>query len=185
MEEKSLFARIKNNKFVTIVIIVLLGVIAYLSLRINQLTQSEPATAEVVAKKAITVDEDSLIADFLTTMINENKYYEDTFLESHCTKKLLAKLQADYEYDTPTPAYASWDFRGGAQESKPGGEDNGMKYVFPIGNGWYLYIMSDAGWFVVNKVKAFVQDNVVMMDDVANVYDEIGSYYHSDEDGDF
>ena len=57
----------------------------------------------------------------------DDKLYEDyDFLQKHCSPELLKKLQDAYPYDSDGVAYATWLFRSGQQDSKPGSDDKTM-----------------------------------------------------------
>ncbi len=65
---------------------------------------------------------------FITQMYN-NKLYEDyDFLRKHCSSGLLKKLQDAYPYDTDGIAYATWLFRSGQQDSKPGADNKAVMW---------------------------------------------------------
>ena len=70
--------------------------------------------------------EDSLAKEFITKMYNDKLYEDYDFLQKHCSPELLKKLQDAYTYDSYEPAYATWLFRSGQQDSKPGSDDKTM-----------------------------------------------------------
>ncbi len=72
-----------------------------------------------------TTSEDT-IKSFLTKMYNDELYEDYDFLQKHCSPELLKKLQDAYPYDSDEPAYATWLFRSGQQDSKPGSDDKTM-----------------------------------------------------------
>ena len=63
------------------------------------------------------------IKSFITQMYNNKLYEVYDFLQKHCSAELLKKLQDAYPYDTDGIAYATWLFRSGQQDSKPGSDD--------------------------------------------------------------
>lgn len=122
--------------------------------------------------------EESIICDFITRMYNSGLYNNDDFLERHCTPRLLQKLQDDYDYDCDGTCYASWDFRLGIQEGHPDREiDDHVVQTQSQGDGWYTYEFYDSGFRGINRVKAFIKDDEVMLDALENVYDESHEYY--------
>ena len=66
------------------------------------------------------------IKPFLTKMYNDKLYENYDFLQKHCSPELLKKLQDAYTYDSDGPAYATWLFRSGQQDSKPGSSVTAM-----------------------------------------------------------
>ena len=66
------------------------------------------------------------IKSFITKMYNDKQYEDDDFLQKHCSPELLKKLQDAYQYDSDGPAYATWLFRSGQQDSKPGSDGKTM-----------------------------------------------------------
>ena len=85
-----------------------------------------------------TTSEDT-IKSFLTKMHNDKLYEDYDFLQKHCSPELLQKLQDAYPYDSEAPAYATWLFRSGQQDSKPC-SDGKTKILDVTADGdWYTY----------------------------------------------
>lgn len=123
-------------------------------------------------------DDDETIKDFITEMYENQMYYDEDFLEEHCTKKLLKYLKDNYEYDGE--GYAGWLFRTSAQDGKPDAEptpDEVIK-VWSDGDGWYNYQFTDGGWSGENRVKCTVENGKVMMSELQRVYDEAYEEYN-------
>lgn len=120
---------------------------------------------------------DPVISDFITDMYENHRYLDEDFLKKHCTGRLLKYLQENYDYDGE--GYAVWLFRTGSQDGKPGAEGtpDQVSKVTIDEDGWYHYAFTDAGWRGENKVKAFVENDKVMMDQLETVYDECSEYY--------
>ena len=92
------------------------------------------------------------IKSFITQMYN-NKLYEDyDFLRKHCSSGLLKKLQDAYPYDTDGIAYASWLFRSGQQDSKPGTEGKTTMLEVKLDGDWFVYTALDMGWEFTNRI---------------------------------
>ena len=112
-----------------------------------------------------TTSEDT-IKSFLTKMYN-NKLYEDyDFLQKHCSPELLKKLQDAYTYDSEEPAYATWLFRSGQQDSKPGSDDKTMILDVTADGDWYTYKALDMGWEFTNRVKLTNKDGRIIIEDM-------------------
>ena len=120
---------------------------------------------------------DPVIRDFITDMYENSKYNEYDFLEKHCTESLLKYLKDNYDYDGD--GYAVWLFRTGGQDGKPGSENvrNKIVSITKDNQGWYHYKFIDAGWRGENKIKAYVENGKVMMDELKQVYDENIEYW--------
>ena len=73
-----------------------------------------------------TTSSEDTIKSFLTKMYNDKLYEDYDFLQKHCSPELLKKLQDAYQYDSDGPAYATWLFRSGQQDSKPGSDGKTM-----------------------------------------------------------
>ena len=118
-----------------------------------------------------------VIVDFITDMYENHRYQDEAFLKKHCTQRLLTYLQENYDYDGE--GYANWLFRTSSQDSKPGAEGTPDKVskVTIDEDGWYHYVFTDAGWQGENKIKAFVENGKVMMDQLEAVYNEFSEYY--------
>ena len=112
-----------------------------------------------------TTSEDT-IKSFLTKMYND-KFYEDYgFLQKHCSPELLKKLRDAYPYDTEEPAYATWLFRSGRQDSKPGSGDKTMMLDVSADGDWYLYTALDMGWKFTNRIELAIKDGNVIIEDM-------------------
>lgn len=148
-------------------------------------TAQDTAVQEAPAKAAVEASsqDDQTIKDFITHMYNNTLYIDYEFLEKHCTRNLLDKLEADNDYDTEGVAYAVWDFRTNAQDGKP--DSNGLSEVISIessGDGWYTYEFYDGGWHGKNRLKCFIQDGQVMMDALEKIYDELDELYKEEQE---
>ena len=124
---------------------------------------------------------DPVIQQFITDMYENQKYNEYDFLEQHCTDKLLKYLKEQYEYDGE--GYAVWLFRTSSQDGKPGVE-NVRDQIISIAKdseGWYHYQFFDGGWRGENKLRIYVEDGKVMMDELESVYDECYETYRNNQ----
>ena len=147
----------------------------------NSIADSTSAVDDASAEPVANVEadnNDALIKSFITDMYNNEKYNDYAFLQQHCTQKLLDKLSADYEDEygeaSEGVGYSSWLFRTDAQDIKPGSDEKSeIISVTPDGDGWYTYEFKDMGYRGKNRVKASVQDGVVMIDDVQSVWSEL------------
>lgn len=83
----------------------------------------------------------------------------DRYIESHCSKSMVAKLQRDYDMDGY--GLATWDFRSGAQD---GDGPSRIKSVKSLGDGWYRYDFLDMGVPGAKKVHFInkANDNIVI-----------------------
>lgn len=122
--------------------------------------------------EASVLEVDPVINDFIVDMYENHRYFDEDFLKEHCTERLLQFLKDNYDYDGE--GYAGWLFRTSSQDGKPGAEGTLDKVtsVTIDEEGWYHYVFTDAGWHGENKVKAFVENGKVMMDQLETVYDE-------------
>ena len=80
---------------------------------------------------------------FITKMYNDKLYEDYDFLQKHCSPELLRKLQDAYPYDSDGPAYATWLFRSGQQDSKPGSDGKTMMLDIKADGDWYVYTALD------------------------------------------
>ena len=109
------------------------------------------------------------IKSFITQMYN-NKLYEDyDFLQKHCSAKLLKKLQDAYPYDTDGIAYATWLFRSGQQDSKPGSDDKTIMLEVKADSDWFVYTALDMGWEFTNRIKITSKGGEIIIEDVCAV----------------
>ena len=112
-----------------------------------------------------TTSEDT-IKSFLTKMYNDKLYEDYDFLQKHCSPELLQKLQDAYPYDSEAPAYATWLFRSGQQDSKPGSDDKTMILDVTADGDWYTYKALDMGWEFTNRVKLTNKDGKIIIEDM-------------------
>ena len=112
-----------------------------------------------------TTSEDT-IKSFLTKMYNDKLYEDYDFLQKHCSPKLLKKLQDAYTYDSDEPAYATWLFRSGQQDSKPGSDGKTMILDVTADGDWYTYKALDMGWEFTNRVKLTNKDGKIIIEDM-------------------
>ena len=112
-----------------------------------------------------TTSEDT-IKSFLTKMYNDKLYEDYDFLQKHCSPELLQKLQDAYPYDSDAPAYATWLFRSGQQDSKPGSDGKTMMIDVKADGDWYTYTAMDMGWKVTNRIKVISKDSKIIIEDM-------------------
>ena len=106
------------------------------------------------------------IKSFITKMYNDKQYEDDDFLQKHCSPELLQKLQDAYPYDFEAPAYATWLFRSGQQDSKPGSDGKTMMLDIKADGDWYVYTAVDMGWKVTNRIKVISKDGKIIIEDM-------------------
>ena len=119
----------------------------------------------IAQTKNQTTSEDT-IKTFLTKMYNDKLYEDYDFLQKHCSPELLKKLQDAYLYDSDAPAYATWLFRSGQQDSKPGSDDKTMMIDVKADGDWYTYTAMDMGWKVTNRIKVISKDGKIIIEDM-------------------
>ena len=112
-----------------------------------------------------TTSEDT-IKSFLIKMYNDKLYEDHDFLQKHCSPELLKKLQDAYPYDSVEPAYATWLFRSGQQDSKPGSDGKTMILGVSADGDWYTYKALDMGWEFTNRVKLTNKDGKIIIEDM-------------------
>ena len=112
-----------------------------------------------------TISEDT-IKSFLTKMYNDKLYEDYDFLQKHCSPELLKKLQDAYPYDSDGPAYATWLFRSGQQDSKPGSNGKTMMLDIKADGDWYVYTALDMGWKFTNRIKVISKDGKIILEDM-------------------
>ena len=106
------------------------------------------------------------IKSFITQMYN-NKLYEDyDFLQKHCSAELLKKLRDAYPYDTDGIAYATWLFRSGQQDSKPGADDKTIMLEVKADGDWFIYTALDMGWEFSNRIKITNKGDEIVIEDI-------------------
>ena len=109
------------------------------------------------------------IKSFITQMYN-NKLYEDyAFLQKHCSAELLKKLRDAYLYDTDGIAYATWLFRSGQQDSKPGAYDKTIMLEVKADGDWFVYTALDMGWEFTNRIKITSKGGEIVIEDVCTI----------------
>ena len=109
------------------------------------------------------------IKSFITQMYN-NKLYEDyAFLQKHCSAELLKKLRDAYPYDTDGIAYATWLFRSGQQDSKPGAYDKTIMLEVKAVGDWFVCTALDMGWEFTNKIKITNKGGEIVIEDVCTI----------------
>ncbi len=112
------------------------------------------------------------IKSFITQMYN-NKLYEDyDFLQKHCSAELLKKLQDAYPYDTDGIAYATWLFRSGKQDSKPGTEGKTIMLEVKADGDWFIYTALDMGWEFTNRIKINNKGGEIIIEDICAVKEQ-------------
>lgn len=99
-------------------------------------------------------------------MYNDKLYEDYDFLQKHCSPELLQKLQDAYPYDSEVPAYATWLFRSGQQDSKPGSDGKTMMLDIKTDGDWYVYTALDMGWKVTNRIKVISKDSKIIIEDM-------------------
>ena len=112
------------------------------------------------------------IRSFITRMY-EGKLYENyDFLQKHCSAELLKKLQDAYPYDADAVAYATWLFRSGQQDSKPG--SNGKSCMVEVKtdkDDWYVYRAIDMDYEFTKRIKVFNKNGKIVISDICPVKD--------------
>lgn len=115
-----------------------------------------------------TSPEKDIIINFITDMYNNDRYFEDEFLYQHCSQKLIRKLKANYDY--PGEGLAFWLFRTNAQEVKDlYDQESKIISVTADEDGWFSYSFLDMGWKGLNRMKAHIENDNVIIDDVVQV----------------
>ena len=112
-----------------------------------------------------TTSEDT-IKSALTKMYNDKLYEDYDFLQKHCSPELLQKLQDAYTYDSEEPAYATWLFRSGLQDRKPGSDGKTMMLDIKADGDWYVYTALDMGWEFTNRIKVISKDSKIIIEDM-------------------
>ena len=123
---------------------------------------------------------------FIKNMYNRQQYTDYSFLRTHCTKKMLKKLEDSFEYECGGTCYATWLFRSGAQDVKYGpnryyGNGKNESKVLTIvakDAHWYAYTALDTGWKFTNWVYLIKSGDTFMIDDVITVYSEVDEYLY-------
>lgn len=168
----------------------IIALIAIIGMMFNgNKTETSTAIDSTYVDTIATIDseeEERIIKEFITNMYNNHLYDEYKFLEKHCSRHLLEKLQEDYEYDHDGVAYAVWDFRTSAQDGKSDGNDKTQIIsVTSSGDGWYTYEFYDGGWRGKTRLKCYIQDGEVIMDVLEKIYDECFENYSNKTEKDW
>ena len=103
---------------------------------------------------------------FITKMYNEKLYEDYGFLQKHCSPELLKKLQDAYPYDSDAPAYATWLFRSGQQDSEPESDDSTAVLEVTSDGDWYTYKALDMGREFTNRIKLTSRDGKIIIEDI-------------------
>ena len=109
------------------------------------------------------------IKSFITQMYNNKLYDNYDSLQKHCSAELLKKLQDAYPYDTDSIAYATWLFRSGQQDSKPGADDKTIMLEVKADGDWFVYTALDMGWKFTNKIKLTNKRGEIIIEDIYTV----------------
>lgn len=109
------------------------------------------------------------IEQFITKMYNEKLYENYDFLQKHCSPELLKKLQDAYPYDSDDVAYATWLFRSGQQDDRPGSDGKSVMLEVKADGDWYVYSALDMGWEFTNRIKVcYGEGGIVIVDIVTD-----------------
>ena len=111
-------------------------------------------------------NKDNEIKSFITRMYDEKLYEDYEFLKNHCSLELLNKLQDSYPYDTDEAAYATWLFRSGKQDVKPGSDGKTIMIEVHEDGDWYEYTALDMGWEFTNRIIVTYIDNKFTINDI-------------------
>ena len=128
--------------------------------------------------KAQNFPSDPQALTFIKNMYNQEKYEDYSFLKSHCTRKMLKKLEDNFGYECDGTCYATWLFRSGAQDEKYNWGQNvesesKILSIVAKDDHWYAYTALDMGWKFTNWVYLIKSGNTFLIDDVITVYNEI------------
>ena len=110
---------------------------------------------------------------FITKMYNEKLYEDNDFLQKHCSPELLKKLQDAYPYDSEAPAYATWLFRSGQQDSKHESDGKTMMIDVTADGDWYTYTALDMGWEFSKRIKLVHRDDKVIIEDISTIKENL------------
>ena len=102
---------------------------------------------------------------FITKMYNEKLYEDYDFLQKHCSPEMLKKLQDAYPYDTDKQGYATWLFRSGQQDRKPGSDCKDAILEVTSDGDWHTYKAMDMGWEFTNRIKLILKDGRIIIVD--------------------
>ena len=106
---------------------------------------------------------------FITKMYNEKLYENYDFLQKHCSPELLKKLQDAYPYDSDDVAYATWLFRSGQQDDRPGSDGKSVMLEVKADGDWYVYTALDMGWEFTNRIKVICGEDGFIIEDIVSV----------------
>ena len=144
-------------KWLIILIVLLTGVLCNVSAQ-DRLHPTHTSTTKSDAVKS-----------FIMQMYNHKRYDDYDFLRKHCSAESLKKLQDAYPYDTDGIAYATWLFRSGKQDSKPGTEGKTTMLEVKLDGDWFVYTALDMGWEFTNRIKITNKGGEVVIEDVCAV----------------
>lgn len=88
---------------------------------------------------------------FIVKMYNENLYEDYGFL------------------DSDEPAYATWLFRSGQQDSKPGSDEKTVIVDVKADGDWYVYTALDMGWEFSNRIRLSCKNGKIIIEDIDKV----------------
>ena len=109
------------------------------------------------------------IKSFITRMYNDKLYEDYDFIQRYCSPKLLKKLQDAYPYDADGIAYATWLFRSGQQDSKPGTGGKTVMLEVKADGDWFIYTALDMGWEFTNRIKITNKGGKTIIEDLCVV----------------
>lgn len=112
---------------------------------------------------------DDELRDFITRMYNDRLYEDYDFLQRYCSAELLKKLRDAYPYDSDAVAYATWLFRSGRQDGKPGSDEKSIMLDVKRDGDWFVYTALDMGWEFTNRIKITNKSGEIVIDDVCAV----------------
>lgn len=130
-----------------------------------------------VGQNLTPAEEDSVIIAFITKMYNEDLFYDDNFIDKHCSNHLKKKLWDDYyhaaHYDgEEVEGYATEEFTTVHQDTYGLNPQNGIIEVKSVGENWYTYEYYSDGFKGKRYVRAFIKDGEVILDALEPIYDE-------------
>lgn len=153
----------------------IMAVIAIIFVGISCSSKSEKANDPIADRKiefvseneptgtiADSVTQANAIIDFITDFYNNRKFEDETFLEQHCSERLLKKLRNDYEYEGG--GLATWDFRSDAQDGP--NERHEIISIEPQGDNWYLYKFYDMGIKGSHEICVIQNDEDYVIDEL-------------------
>ena len=130
---------------------------------INKAEEAKKQQAAAMDKQAETIIRK--IFRYVTSTSPEMEDAGDRYIESHCSKSMVAKLRRDYDMDGY--GLATWDFRSGAQD---GDGPSRIKSVKSLGDGWYRYDFLDMGVPGAKKVHITTTDtNDIVIDKLITI----------------